>query len=120
MHTLSIQRQVSCFQPGIFLREKSHSDVDLDILSLDPDLMLFSPQELASNLLQQTNRTHVAFASLGLSPIAHVGRVLGKEKIKHPTCAHEKDLQSLFRDLDSDSQGFLDVQHLRVSCFGRL
>lgn len=70
-------------------------------------------QALYSDVIGYAFGGSVAFASLGLSLDKKQGKQKAK-KFKHPTCEHETDLQSLFEDIDTDSQGYLDVHHLRV------
>jgi hypothetical protein len=38
----------------------------------------------------------------------------GRRRQVHPTCAHAKDLQALFREIDVNCQGYLDVHSLRA------
>jgi len=55
----------------------------------------------------------LAFASLGLGQ-ERLAKLRGKRRQAHPTCAHDKDLEALFREIDVNSQGYLDVHSLRV------
>ena len=70
-------------------------------------------QALQSSFLQHGSYSRHLFASLAVAANTQP-RSSRKRKVRHPTSAHENDLLSLFRDIDTDSQGYLDVHHFRV------
>lgn len=54
------------------------------------------------------------FASLAVSVDTNSNTKQRQQKIQWPTCAHDKDLKSLFKEIDSDNEGYLNIWKMRV------